>query len=696
MKKCIGALFWLLATMANAADLPAAWQAAAAWKAGADVAPLLAIEQEQIASMATPDARAAHAARLVAVVTDKASSPDARQWACLQLRVAGTAAEVPQVAAMLMADDPSLADAARQALEGIPDAAAAAALRTALPAASGAMRIGIIAALGRRHDAAAVPLLVPLASAADTTVAAAARNALGHISTAEALEALQSVAEAAGIPTPPALVEPLLRAAEAAHGRGDAAAAGVVRQRLAAAGQPPRVRQATFTAELAEADAAARAGMISAWIAGDDLDRRAVACGRAAELDDASLARMLATAASLSPTARLAVVSAAARSRSPEVTKPLAQLVTDPLPDVRIAALESLAATAAAKAVPVIVTAAGSDDRVEVRMAARAALATMPRRFIDDSVLAAMAKAATSAEELAGGLAELGGSSTWNRLAELAAGGDTAAAVAAIAALERIASPTAADMQRLVEVYAAVTGDDRRDAVGRVLVRLAKRADGKPDGDAGGDAADVVLTAADRAGLAEATVLPLAGRMGGARALARIDAALGSADPAIREAAAAALCLWPTADVADRLRTMAERGLADPATRPAGRRALRAHVRVISLPADRPASAVLADLQAAMRLAEQGNPDDRAYVLERTAAAVRTMDSVKWIAGYLDAADPAAAEPQAACRALVALAHHRGLRQPNVERFDVILERVAAVTRDPALADRAARYKAGL
>lgn len=696
MKTAIGIFFWLLAATASAADLPAKWQAAAAWKTGADVAPLLAIEQEQIASMATPDARAAHAARLAAVVSAESSSPDARQWACLQLRFAGTAAEVPQLAATLMDDDPSLADAARQALEGITDAAAVAALRTALPAASGVMRIGIIAALGRRHDAAAVPLLVPLASAADATVAAAARNALGHIGTAEALDTLQSLAEAAGIPTPQSLVEPLLRAAEAARGRGDAAAADAVRQRLAAADQQPRVRQAAFTAELAGADAAARAGMIFAWIAGDDPDRRAVACGRVADVDDAARARMLATAATLSPAARLAVASAVARSHARDVMEPLARLVADPLPDVRIAAIESLAATAAAEAVPVIVKAAGSDDRVEVRMAARAALASMPRRFIDDSVLAAVAQAATSAEELAGGLVELGGSSTWKRLAELAAGSDAAAAVAAIAALERIASPTAADMQRLVEVYAAVTGDERRDAVGRVLVRLAKRADGKRDGEAGDDAADVVLAAADRAGLAEAAVLPLAGRMGGAKALARIDAALASADPAVREAAAAALCLWPTADVAERLRTMAERGLADPATRPAGRRALRAHVRVISLPSDRLAPEVLAALQAAMRLAEQGDPDDRGYVLERTAAAVRTIDAVMWIAGYLDGGDPAAAEPQAACRALVTLAHHRGLRQPNAERFDVILDRVAAVTRDPALADQAARYKAGL
>jgi hypothetical protein len=116
-------------------------------------------------------------------------------------------------------------------------------------------------------------------------------------------------------------------------------------------------------------------------------------------------------------------------------------------------------------------------------------------------------------------------------------------------------------------------------------------------------------------------------------------------------------------------------------------------VRVISLPSERPADATLASLQQAMKLAAAADPEDRAFVLERTAAAVRTMPAVEWIAGYLDAADRTAAEPQAACRALV---HHRGLRQPNAARFDPILDRVAATTTDPALADRARRYKAGL
>ena len=123
-----------------------------------------------------------------------------------------------------------------------------------------------------------------------------------------------------------------------------------------------------------------------------------------------------------------------------------------------------------------------------------------------------------------------------------------------------------------------------------------------------------------------------------------------------------------------------------------GRKALRAYVRVVTLKSERPAAQTLAMLEQAMDLAADGPAEDRGYILERTAAAVRSMDAVEWIASYLD--EPSLA--QAACRALVELAHHRSLRQPNKDRFDTILNRVATTTTDPAIADRARRYALGL
>jgi hypothetical protein len=357
--------------------------------------------------------------------------------------------------------------------------------------------------------------------------------------------------------------------------------------------------------------------------------------------------------------------------------------------DVRIVTVESLGIAASADTLPTIVAAAADTDSA-VRAAARRVLATVPRGLVDEEAIAAIAKGSTSAEELADGLADVGGPIAWKRLAEMAVAGDEAAALPAIAGLERLAEPKQESLERLVAIYAQAGDAGSREAIGRAIARVARRAD------AGQDSAKIVLQAVDQAKLAAALTLPLVGRLGGPEALARIDAALQAADPASREAAIEGLCNWPTADVADRLRAIAEQSLADPAARQRGRRALRAHVRVISLPSERSADATLASLQQAMKLAAAADPEDRAFVLERTAAVVRTMPAVEWIAGYLDAAEHGAAEPQAACRALVALAHHRGLRQPNAARFDPILDRVADVTTDPALADRARRYKAGL
>lgn len=685
-KRVLTPFFWLLAATASAADLPAKWQAAAAWKTGADVAPLLAIEQEQIASMATPDARAAHAARLAAVVSAESSSPDARQWACLQLRFAGTAAEAPQLAATLMDDDPSLADAARQALEAIADPAAVTALRDALPKAKPHIQAGIAAALGRRTDAAAVPLLVPLAKSPDAAVAIAATKALGHIGDAAALAALESLADAAGRPTPRVLVEPLVRAAERALKRGDATVAAAVRTRLAAARELPATRQPALLAELAAANPAARSTLILDWLVSDDPDRLLVACGRLADLDDATLVGAASSADSLPPQARLAIVAAAGRRRSPEITRLFIAAASDPSADVRLAAVETLGLVATAATVPAIVAAAVGDESDTVRHAARRVLAVVPRGLVGDEIVAALAKGSASAEELA----SIGGPAVWKKLAEMSMGEDPAAALAAIAGLERLAVPKQESLERLVSLYAEARDAGRREEIGRVIARVARRGGASPD------TAKIVLAAIDRAQLDAAAALPLVGRLGGPEPLARIDAALGSSDPAIREAALEGLCNWPTADVAERLRVIAEESLADAAARPRGRRALRAHVRVISLPSDRPADATLALLKEAMTLAAAGEPGDRAFVLERTAAAVRTMPAVEWIAGYLEGGDRTAVEPQAACRALVALAHHRGLRQPNAERFDAILDRVAEITTDPALADRALRYKAGL
>jgi hypothetical protein len=78
------------------------------------------------------------------------------------------------------------------ALTGHPSPKAGEILRGALPSASGLARLQIVNALGRRAEPESVPLLAPLASDPDTTLADAARVALARIPGPAAAAALAS------------------------------------------------------------------------------------------------------------------------------------------------------------------------------------------------------------------------------------------------------------------------------------------------------------------------------------------------------------------------------------------------------------------------------------------------------------------------------------------------------------------------
>ena len=245
-----------------------------------------------------------------------------------------------------------------------------------------------------------------------------------------------------------------------------------------------------------------------------------------------------------------------------------------------------------------------------------------------------------------------------------------------------------------MDLFVEVRGDARKEAVARVIVGVAQQSiptQNKSVTQPANESAAVVIAALEKRDVPAVDSLPLMGRLGGATALAKIETGLQSVDAQVRDAAIRGLSHWPTAEVADRLLSIAKESLAVE-RQSLGRKALRAYVRVVTLKSERPAAQTLAMLEQAMDLAADGPAEDRGYILERTAAAVRSMDAVEWIASYLD--EPSLA--QAACRALVELAHHRSLRQPNKDRFDTILNRVATTTTDPAIADRARRYALGL
>ena len=126
--------------------------------------------------------------RLAAVLPSGASRA-AKDYVGRKLAIIGTAESVPALAALL--PDKDLSHMARYALERIPAAEAAKALRDALAKTDGAEKAGVIGSLGTRRDAESIADLAALVGDSDARIALAAATALGDIGTVESAKALQ-------------------------------------------------------------------------------------------------------------------------------------------------------------------------------------------------------------------------------------------------------------------------------------------------------------------------------------------------------------------------------------------------------------------------------------------------------------------------------------------------------------------------
>jgi len=136
--------------------------------------------------------------KLAAVLPTQASRA-AKDYVCRKLMIIGTAQSVPALAALLPDTDTDLSHMARYALERIPAAEAAKALRDGLAKTSGAEKAGVIGSLGARRDAESIAELAALVGDGDVRIAAAAATALGDIGTVESAKALQEAKPASPV-----------------------------------------------------------------------------------------------------------------------------------------------------------------------------------------------------------------------------------------------------------------------------------------------------------------------------------------------------------------------------------------------------------------------------------------------------------------------------------------------------------------
>jgi hypothetical protein len=208
---------------------------------GSSRAALMPVDDAMVASAGDARLRESIERRLAEVLKTGASRT-AKEYACRQLSLIGSAASAPALGELL--PDKALSHMARFALERMSCREACDALRTGLRKTAGLEKAGAIQSLGMRRDLESLPLLAGALADPDAQVVAAAAAALGNLGTPEAAAALEAFRPKAPEAIRPVVADACLTCAERLLAEGKKPEAVAIYKALAASEQPKHVRLA--------------------------------------------------------------------------------------------------------------------------------------------------------------------------------------------------------------------------------------------------------------------------------------------------------------------------------------------------------------------------------------------------------------------------------------------------------------------
>ncbi|MCX6910687.1 MAG: PmoA family protein [Verrucomicrobia bacterium] len=515
------------------ADPDAVLKELAAYRFGNNRQSVLALEQLTAAASTDPAAKKHLAAKLVALLASGATI-EAKQAACWQLSIVGSASEVPALAKLIT--DKDLGYPARLALERIPGDEPLAALRAALATTSGETRVGVINSLASRRDTKAVADIAKLLADADAATAGAAMEALGKIRGPEADGALMAADGKVPASLKTRLSVALLRCAERLQPKD----AMPILEKLCRANQPAFIRIAAFPA----------------WVG---------------TLGEKGEEITLAALASGDRTKQTAAVRALRTTRSPALVMGAVERMKKLPPDLQVQVIVLLSERGDAAALPVIADAVESKEP-SVREAALAAFGVVG----NDSIVAFLAKQAEDATDDEKKIIV-------TSLARLRGGGVEAALVAelkqAAPVVQReiiralVARSAKSAVPALIEASGGKDDNVRKEAIA-ALGKLGDKTTCAPllaivEHSQAAEAAlmaicrregtlEPVLAAFGPASAAKkAALLGVLGGVGGPQALEAVRGAMKSGDTAQRLAAVRALAEWSDAAPLDELAALA-------------------------------------------------------------------------------------------------------------------------------------------
>jgi HEAT repeat protein len=550
--------------------------------------------------------RAECEAKLLAFLKSPAS-PAARTIASRHLRLIAGDTAVPALQAMLV-DDKS-ADLALYALQGIAGAAAERALLQGLGVTTGATKVAIVAALGERRSAAAVPAIVPLLP--QPALAVPAAIALGRIGGEAAASALVSTFASAPAALKPTVASSLLASAEASLAAKDSATALRLYQALLSdASLPVAIRRGAAAGRISASGDRARTVLLGY------LSAPAAAAGEKDPLQEAAIAKVAGvfTAADISQVcallsglpdgSKIQLLAVLAGYPGERVAPAVLEELSSPTPAVRMAAFKTLGAIGGPAAVQPLAEAAAGSKGVE-QTAARAAIGSLKGRAVDEEIIAQLAK--TPADAVAGELLLAVGDRrifpAKPVVTTALASPSPAVRAQALRALRGIGTPS--DMPAVLDVLLGGSEESDRTEAEKTAAALAQKIDNLD----GRSNAVKSRLGAERGSDARVRLVGLLSLIGDPSALPVLRTLAGDDDLEVRDAAVRAVASWPTAAAREDLLKLARE------SRNQTNRllAIGGLVRVVELDEYRDPQAAVADLEEAAALSWR--PEEQKLIL---------------------------------------------------------------------------------
>jgi HEAT repeat protein len=528
-----------LAHAQTPAEVDQAFAYLAKYEFGQDRAALNPLVAAIRAASSDPAAREALAARLADLL---ASAPlDAKRWIGRQLAVIGSAATVPAVTALLGEADTN--DLGCRVLESIPAPEAGAALREAIAGLPEPLKLGAIGSLGRRGEAASVPVLTELLGNPSPAIAEAAASALGDIGDASAYQALDAARKTASATLRPTLADGCLTCAETFAKAGQQEQAAGVYEGLFAAGEAGHVRAAALNGLVAAQPAQALDRVLAAM---NDADPILAAAAAGLVRDQKGLPgpettqRFAGLLASAAPANKLLLLEALADRGDLAAGPAVLKTAADEDKAVQLAAFRALGKLGDASAVGMLLDTAAAGSG-ELRRTARASLTTLPGSDVNAALIKAAerGKPETRTEAITA-LGERRAAEAKPLLLELADGKEEALCFEALTALQIVAGEE--DLPALLTLLDKAADESRRTKIEKTVMAVAQRI---PDAARRSEAVVKAYGAAQTPEL-QVSLIRILGGIANGPAYETVKAALGGAAP-VRMAAVSALATWPDA-----------------------------------------------------------------------------------------------------------------------------------------------------